>query len=61
MLPANSREPGQTLYSAASDLVYTVFLCPTKRTLDLYGLPTFVVYVNQKNCILLHQMENLWI
>ena len=29
----------------------TIYLCPTKRTLVLYGLNTFVVYVTHISCI----------
>ena len=32
-------------------LVCTICLCPTKRTLGLYGLNTLVVYVTHINCI----------
>ena len=38
MLYANSGNPDQTPLYVASDLGLYCFLCPTKRTLDLYEL-----------------------
>ena len=38
MLYANSGDPDQTPLYVASDLGLYCFPCPTKRTLDLYGL-----------------------
>ena len=37
-MQANSGDPDQTPHSVASDLGLHCCLCPTKRTLGMYGL-----------------------
>ena len=47
----NSGVPDQTPRSVAADLCCTFFLCPTKRTLGIYGLKMQLFCLSHKTCI----------
>ena len=48
-MQANSGDPDQTPHSVASDLGH-ICLCPTKRTLGIYGLKMQLFCLSHKSC-----------